>query len=297
MRIGETGRELVLTTEDDAPQIVFITALNSPSISDAADLALNGEGFASGEEAAEAAERWSSYLQLGLARRYAGAEFSRAEPEAGRFMFEHEGSPVLKDAPGKIIYKTEPRPVFSHFSATALVNKDPTSIAQAVRAAKEKRLSPTLNHRIAFDLFGMSFSYANVTTRFVTLMMAVETLINQKTHPPEVTQLIDGFLAQTAVSGIPVNLKASLSGALRQMKEQSVGQAGRELAAGALSGRTYQNLEPAAFFSKCYTLRSKLVHGESSRTNLDEVNLRAAHLELFVGDLLSAPLLNDVPDS
>lgn len=296
VRIAEAGQELVLSTEDDAPHRVFLAVLNSPSIADTADLALKGNGFASGEEAAEAAEKWSSYLQLGLARRYAGAEFYQPRPEAGSYMCELEGRPVLKDVPGRIIFRTDPPPAFSQFQATLVVNKDPNEIVQAIRVAKEKGLSQTLNDRIAFDLFGMSFSSDQFTTRFVTLMMAVETLIRQKAHPPEVIGLIDGFLAQTDSAEIPMNIKASLLGSLRQMKDQSVGQSGRELAAEALMGRKYQDLEPAAFFSKCYTLRSKLVHGESSGIDENEVNFRGAGLELFVGDLLSAPLLKDVPD-
>lgn len=296
VRIQEDGHELVLTRPEDAPHIVFISDLGSPSISESADLALEGEGFDSHEDAAAAAAKWSSYLQFGLARRYVGAEFNLADPLTGRVLGEHKGKSILKDGPGRIIYKTEARPVFSLFSATAVVNKNPTGIVTAVQAAREKDLSQTLDYRIAFDLFGMSFSSDSYVTRLVILMMAAETIINQKLHPSEVAQLIDGFLAQTDTSGIPAGVKESLAGSLRQLKKQSVGQAGRELASEALSGRTYQGLDPARFFGKCYTLRSKLAHGDSGRVDLDEVNLAGAHLELFVGDLLSAPLLNVVPD-
>jgi hypothetical protein len=246
VRIQEDGHELVLTKPEDAPHIVFISDLGSSSISESADLALKGEGFGSHEDATAAATKWSAYLQFGLARRYVGAEFNLADPLTGRVLGEHKGKPILRDGPGRIIYETEPAPVFSLFRATTVVNKNPSGIITAVQAAREMDLSQTLDYRIAFDLFGMSFSSASYATRLVILMMAAETLIKQKLHPREVAQLIDEFLAQAHTSDIPVDVKESLAGSLRQLKKQSVGQAGRELASEALSGRTYQGLDPHA---------------------------------------------------
>lgn len=296
VRIAEEGPELVLTREEDAPHIVSIAALGAPSISTAADLALKGEGFEGEVDAAAAAEKWSAYLQFGLARRYVGAEFGDPDPEAGTVIGEYEGRLLLKDAPGRIIYATDTRPSFSHLTASGVINKDPTEIVAAVQAARDKGLSQSLEHRVAFDLFGMSFSSSSYAGRLVILMMAAETLIKQKPHPPEVAQLVDGFLAQTDASDLPAGIRDSLKGSLARLKEQSVGQAARELASIALGGHTYQGLDPARFFTKCYNLRSQLVHGDSGGVELNEINLVAAHLEVFVGDLLSAPILNDVPD-
>jgi hypothetical protein len=46
------------------------------------------------------------------------------------------------------------------------------------------------------------------------------------------------------------------------------------------------------FFNRCYQMRSKLVHGEVPRPTRDEVGVRAASLEVFVGHLLGVPLVD-----
>lgn len=77
--------------------------------------------------------------------------------------------------------------------------------------------------------------------------------------------------------------------------DESIGQAGRRLAR-TLEPRTYQGFAPATFFIRCYEMRSKLVHGHIPRPDRGEVDLLAANLETFVGDLLSGSLLHEVPD-
>jgi hypothetical protein len=51
----------------------------------------------------------------------------------------------------------------------------------------------------------------------------------------------------------------------------------------------------STFFTRCYELRSQLVHGHFPRPASGEVGTRAASLEGFVGDVLGASLL-DVAD-
>ena len=76
---------------------------------------------------------------------------------------------------------------------------------------------------------------------------------------------------------------------------ESVGQAGRWLAH-TLGKREYMGKTAPAFFSACYELRSRLVHGHMPRPSRDDVDVTAANLELFVGHLLSGPLVDSVAD-
>lgn len=65
--------------------------------------------------------------------------------------------------------------------------------------------------------------------------------------------------------------------------------AGRELAS-SLAEKRYRNMTPPKFFSACYDVRSKLVHGTHPRPSREEVGSLAANLELFVSDLLAEPI-------
>ncbi len=53
----------------------------------------------------------------------------------------------------------------------------------------------------------------------------------------------------------------------------------------------YMQKSPVEFFRTCYEIRSALVHGSGRVPAPEEVDVRAASLEIMVGDLLSAPVL------
>jgi hypothetical protein len=92
-----------------------------------------------------------------------------------------------------------------------------------------------------------------------------------------------------------VRRKSSLLGSLRWLRFQSIGQAGRALAA-TLGNRTYLDMTPSKFFAHCYDLRSRLVHRATSLPERREVDAAVPQLEQFVADLLSRELLDTVPD-
>jgi hypothetical protein len=111
-----------------------------------------------------------------------------------------------------------------------------------------------------------------------------------------VVEHVDALISATKRSGLPKNEIESLRGSLQWLRSESIGQAGRKLAA-RLGNRRYADQPPPAFFSKCYELRSSLVHGAHPRPAWGEVGQRAAALELFVRDLLSLELLDEFPEA
>jgi hypothetical protein len=101
-----------------------------------------------------------------------------------------------------------------------------------------------------------------------------------------VVQHINDLIAETNSAALPRHEIDPIVGALRKLREESITNAGRQLAA-TLGDRRYMDEAPDQFFSRTYNLRSRLVHGAVPRPTFDEVNQRVGHLELFVGDLLS----------
>jgi hypothetical protein len=124
-------------------------------------------------------------------------------------------------------------------------------------------------------------------------MMAVETLIEQEERPEDVRAHVTQLIADTRDSGLAQNNRDSLVGSLELLKIESVGAAGRRLAA-SLGDRTYMDESPS-IFTRCYEMRSQLVHGRFPRPAPGDVGSCAVGLECFAGDLLGAALL-DVAD-
>lgn len=96
-------------------------------------------------------------------------------------------------------------------------------------------------------------------------------------------------------SGLEKSAIHSMISTLGWLKYESNSQAGRGLAA-SLEERLYAGDRPVAFFTKCYELRSALVHGTYPCPSRDEVDGRAATLQHFVGHLICGPLLEGVAD-
>jgi hypothetical protein len=84
-----------------------------------------------------------------------------------------------------------------------------------------------------------------------------------------------------------VKLPLTLLSALRRLKLESIGESGKRTV-GILGSSIYAGRTPEQFFSQCYSLGSKLVHGHVPRPTRGALNTLITELERFVADLLGA---------
>ena len=157
-------------------------------------------------------------------------------------------------------------------------------------AASEAPLSAV--EQTAYDLYSSAFSATTFDARFVVLMMALETLLEPEERAAEVVSHVDNLIEITTKARLPSDQRASLLGSLRYMRQESIGQAGRRLAL-RLGERRYMELEAPRFFTKCYELRSSLVHGSHPRPDRVLIESYLPHLEQLVADLLAGKLLEE----
>ena len=80
-------------------------------------------------------------------------------------------------------------------------------------------------------------------------------------------------------------------GALRWLENEFISQTGRRLAEARFGDRIDNGLTAPRFFTRCYGVRSSLVHGSIPCPTFNQVNGAAGVLESFVPDLLTAPFL------
>ncbi len=273
---------------------VVLKAQRESTFTDSQHLSLVARPFYSESEAQKAAERWIGVLKTAFARVNVGADFGDRAPKsfattAGLEMLEAQfGQRVLNDTHGVSIYECEPQPLFVRGEARAVVGKGLDRVLAAIDLAIEHGAEMTTSERLSYDLFAASSNEASADARFVMLMMAVETLIDPKPRAQVVRSHVDGLIEASEKAAIPQSEIESIVGTLKWMREESIGQAGRKLAA-TLGNRTYMDgaESPVRFFTRCYELRSALVHGRDPRPSREEIGDRAAPLERFVADLLS----------
>lgn len=149
--------------------------------------------------------------------------------------------------------------------------------------------SVTSRQETAFELYSASFFVDNADARFTLLMMAIETLIDQKQRSEAAMDHVRGLIERTRDSSLPEAEVQSMIGALEWLFLESIGQAGRRLVQ-SLTSKKYNGKPAVSFFTDCYEIRSALVHGGTPRPSRQEVDSRAATLEILVGDLLASSI-------
>jgi hypothetical protein len=300
--LGVTDHRLDLF--DDGVRRVWLRSARQDEqpLCDATELVVRGEGYDSHKEATREGERWRDVIARAFARVHLAADFGDRRPygtltKAGEEMLsEQAGHPVLGAMPGVTAFECHPDLRF--VSSSAELCRRPSEERSRLVFREAVRLDEPLEgaERLAFDLYSGSYFQPSADARLLMLTMAVETLLELQRRSEAARAHVTVLMEATASNpDLSSGERDSLRGSLTWLMDESIGQAGRRLAR-TLEPRTYQGLAPATFFTRCYEMRSKLVHGHIPRPDRGEVDLLAANLETFVGDLLSGSLLNEVPD-
>lgn len=293
--------EWVLTPPDETPAVTLRASQEGQPIQGAEHLVLIANGYPDQQTALSAALDWQSVIMRAFGRLAIGADFGDRAPkggftEAGLRQLEatHNLPRVLNDEHGIMVFSEGPTPRFALITPPiAVVGKPRGRVALGIEAARDAdRLSD--REVLAYDLFGASFFQPSVDARFLMLMTALETMIEQGPRPDGVEAWIDKLISQTRQADLDTSERDSLLGSLRGLrKRESVGQAASRAIEG-LGSRTYQGKSAKAFFSDCYKVRSALVHGNGP--SREQVDALAADLEHFVGHLISGQLAQGLSD-
>lgn len=267
------------------------------AIKDSKTLVFKSEGWPSQEDAAQAAGKYVPAFMLTLARLRVGADFGGRAPKSaftrtGLAMLEKQrGFRVLNDVHGLMLYESEPQPRFVKFGADVIRGVNQRHFEQVFSSAVMGVRQPTERERLALDLFNGSFFQRSADSRFLVLVMAIEALLDPPLRSQKAVAHVESMIAATQESeSLSANEKRSLLDSLEWLRCESINQTGRRLASDRLGERKYMEKKSPAFFSYCYSIRSRLVHGEHPLPTQEEIGSAVAQLEVFVSDLLSGDL-------
>jgi hypothetical protein len=277
--------------------VELVSSVEAKLIHQAERLSIRAAGFESERVALESGSVVMTAAQIALARQCVGADFGSRAPESK--LTEHgldavsasEGRRCLNDRHGLCAFESEPPPRFIRFNAKLGRRIDPAILSRNLGALLKDSPSLDAGESVAFELFNSSFFERGPDGRFMLLMMAIEALIRPADRESQSVRVIESFIAQVRSSDIPSSDKQSIMGSLSYMKQESIGQAGRRMVQERLGGNKYSGKAAAKYFTDCYSLRSRLVHGHDPFPQADEIRQACATLEVFVSDLLTTPFL------
>lgn len=295
--IGINEIELIIGNYVGSDIVLKSNQTDTP-INESHTLILRGDNYASMEEAWNAGLHCKDVLMLAFAHNHIGADFGDRAPlsaftNAGlEVLKKQRGGYILNDVHGLMTFKSEEQIEFASFHAKPVVTRNKERFMEPLKLAFEHNSNLSDQQRIAFDLFGTAFFKKSIDARFLILMVAVETLLEQSVRSEEVQKHLEELIRLTKVSSVmSSDERNSLISSLQSLNKESIGQAGRKLVK-CLGNRTYAGQKPHAFFDTCYAIRSKLVHGHVPRPKREDIVDICGSLELFVGDLISYQLLN-----
>lgn len=260
-------------------------------LAEARTAAIKGVGYSTESEALEAGKLWRARLMEAFAALRIGTDFK--DRTASQVSFSREamaavsqatGRPAVNYRSGVLVYKSDSPPSFMpNISGTARVSSPSRFTTTLAKMSSTVGLSE--ERQVTYDLFSAALGLGSLDARYAMLMAALETMLNPQSRPEECVTHVDKLIELTRRSGLPEKEIDSITGTLKWLRRESIGQAGKRIAQ-MLQPNTYMNEDPAVFFRKCYDLRSNLMHGNYPLPTTQEIRVRIPHLEQFISDLI-----------
>jgi hypothetical protein len=294
-RINSDAEELELLVTRSGQRIYLRSGTTGTGIKDQARAAVRGGPFESKQAARDAAERSRRALLFWAIEQRVGIDFGDGKQRsiatnAGlRMLEEKRGVPFRNDVHGIDVFEPLEGLRFVHVSATAQAGQHPPTLVSVFAREYLKKTVTTEKQILACEIYASSFFDISQRSRFITLVTAVEALLEPAKRPDSAQSLVDELKSRTQEAAIDEAIKKSVEGRLEGLRTESIRQAGRVLADSLLAGKLYDGKSAGAFFCSCYDLRSKILHRGTVGEGEDVWQL-ATKMEEFVAHLLLASL-------
>ncbi|KRB73148.1 hypothetical protein ASE01_20490 [Nocardioides sp. Root190] len=142
------------------------------------------------------------------------------------------------------------------------------------------------DERVAYSIYTAAAASGSEEARFLMLVMAIEVLAEARPRPGAARAHVDALVQMTKEADMTDDERLPLISALNNLRDESVGSACRRYLNERLGQRTYRDMNPGAFFGRCYGVRSRLTHG-GKRSEPGDLAEWLNPLQELVSDLLA----------
>jgi hypothetical protein len=168
---------------------------------------------------------------------------------------------------GHVIFKNHPNVRFQWFEGQVMAR----SYTAERFVASLGRLCESLGslgekEALAIELFNASKFEQGGRSRFLTGMLCLEALVEDRARDEKTVQFVDNLVEDTSEAAILDSDKQSIMSSLNRLKYRSIRQGLQEFVASGLPDFRIHEMPAGRFVLKCYDIRSRLVH--TGRTDL-----------------------------
>ena len=274
-------------------------AIGTP-IKDHNQAAVLGGPFASEDQAKDSAEKTKRALLYWAIEQRLGIDFgdrkqrSMATNVYLAMLEKQHGHPFRNDIHGIDVYEHVETLKFVSVIGKATVGKYPPRLIDTFQREYLSSRQLTEKEVLASEIYASSFFDVSARSRFITLVTAVEALLERPKRSDVVEELVEEFKAKTQLPNIDEQTKKSITGSLEDLKRESITQAGRTLAGRLIPNELFDGQSSADFFTRCYKLRGQILHRGKVEDGLVDMLHLANVMESFVARLLLVAL-NSAP--
>jgi hypothetical protein len=299
-RIGSDVEKIELLVLPLGERIRMRSGAIGTPIKDHTEVAVLGGPFASEDQARDAAGKTKRALLYWAIEQRLGIDFGDGKQ---RSRFTNAGlaelekrleCPLRNDIHGIDVYEHVEKLKFVKGDVKATVDKSPLRLIDTFQREYLHTRHLTEKQVLASEIYASSFFDISPRSRFITLVTAVEALLERPKRPDVVEELVEEFKAKTQLPNIDEQTKNSIIGSLGDLKRESITQAGRTLAGRLIPNELFDGQSSADFFTRCYDLRSQILHRGKIEDELVDMLDLANIMEGFVAKLLLAAL-NSAP--
>jgi hypothetical protein len=292
--INTEVEELIVLKDNAGATIRLRSGLRGSAIKDHSRASIIGGPYPSAADAYSAAEVTKKALLTWAVRNRVGIDLGGGRARSvitvsGLQWFEQQiGGPVRADVHGIDVYEHVDGLVFVALNFKDSLGKAAAAFVEQVAAAITSPVPISPKQELAGEILSASYFDASDRSRFVTLITAVEALVDPLPRPAAAQQVVARMVQIVKESKIDKGTRAAMSGSLQTLKKESIGQAGRALVGRLLPDKVYEGQPAARFFTFCYEVRSSILHLGHVPGSVADLPSLCSVARSFVCDLLIA---------
>ena len=295
-RIGSDAEEIDLLVTPTKQRLRLRTAVSGTPIKDNSRAVVLGGPYTSPNEAMEAGEQAKKALLYWAVEQRLGIDLGDGRQrsvvtDAGLAMFQQQwGAPVRNDVHGIDVYEAIHNLRFAFTNMTPVVGKNPLALVETFNREFREPMLLTEKQRLAAEIYSGSFFDVSHRSRFITLVTAVEALLEPSRRSESAQTLVSEIENITRSSDVDNATQNAILSSLQWLRFESIGQTGRSLAKRLIPERQYGGRTSWSFFTYCYQLRSQILHRGGAEDDSADLLGLANETEGFVAYILLASL-------
>lgn len=223
-------------------------------------------------------------IDLGESKRRGGLT-----PAGESWLEQQFGAPVRQQVHGIDVYQQQDGQLFVDISVSPGLKIDPQGASESIARWYNEDRNLSGKQELAAELYCSAHFDAPLRSRFLTLMTALEALLDHQPRSQEVIALVESLEQSVMGATLDKHAKQSILSSLEWLHQESIGQAGRRTATDLLPTGKYGGMSSSKYFRECYELRSTIVHSGRVPKDVDLLDV-TNELHRFVGDLLHAAM-------